>query len=131
MTLSVALRNAIADFWSTRFDGDATAGFATLNIYKGVAPADPTTAILAADLLASVTVPGDAFAVAANGTAGKNGVWEDLAIDAGGTASFFRLIKGTHVVQGSVGTTGAEMIVDSVNFVQNGTFTVNTFNLNV
>ena len=127
LTLNDTLRTQLAQFFADLFD----VGVDVIRIYAGVVPANANTA-LAADnvVLADVTLPAPGFGLAATGTVGKVGTWEDLVINASGTATFFRLIdNGGGVLQGTVGTTGTDMIVNSTAFTANGTFTITAFDI--
>lgn len=121
--INVTLQNTLIQTFADLFD----VGVDTLNIYGGAEPATAGTALAGQPLLAAVPLPAPGMGVAANGTVDKVGVWQDLSNDAGGTASFFRLIdNGGNVIQGSVTATGGtgDMQVNNINFVQNGEFTI-------
>jgi len=70
------------------------------------------------------------MAAAATGTKDKSGTWQDTSADAAGTAGHFRINQGaTCHMQGTVGTSGTDMIVDNANFNTGQSFTINTFTL--
>ena len=105
----------------------------TLEIWSGTEPAD-TSAADAGDgaVLASMTLPSDFMGNAAGGVKALAGVWQDLSADATGTATHFRMKKGANVrVQGSVGTSGADMNLSSVSLTAGQSVTINTFTLNM
>ena len=128
LSLNDTLRTQMAQFFADLFD----VGIDTITIYGGVAPANANTALGTQPVLAAVTLPAPGFGLAATGTVGKVGTWEDLVIDATGTASFFRLVdNGGGILQGTVGASGsgADMIVSNTSFTANGTFSITTFNI--
>ena len=56
--------------------------------------------------------------------------WQDTSADATGTAAHFRIkASATCHIQGTVGTSGTDMIVDSVSFTAGQQFTVTAFTL--
>jgi hypothetical protein len=72
------------------------------------------------------------MAAASGGTKDKSGTWTDSSADATGTAGHFRLYASdgtTCHAQGTVGTSGADMIVDNTSFATGQSFTVTTFTL--
>lgn len=110
-------------------------GTAKLNVYQlttgSSAPAADTAAV-PGTLLAQITCAADYFNAASGGSMTFLGTWSDTSADAAGTAGFFRLCKNdgtTNVLQGTVGTSGADMIVDNAVFAVGQTFTVTQFTL--
>lgn len=93
----------------------AYAGTGTLfNIYAGVQPVNANTAITSQVLLVSMVIPG-VFGTDVNGTLTLGAVNNGTAANTG-TASFFRIFKAdntTVVMDGSVGTIGADLILNS------------------
>jgi hypothetical protein len=124
LQLSVAARNARLDAIET------TAGASpTLEIRSGAVPANCAAADSGV-VLATVILPADWMAAAAAGSKALFGTWQDAAADATGTAGHFRVKQGaTCHIQGTVGTSGADMIVDSPSFTAGQTFNVTTFTL--
>ena len=98
-------------------------GAGKCRIYSGTQPTDPDTAIGAQTLLAELTFSNPAFGNAADanpgGRATANAITSDSSADATGTASFFRVINGsgTAIMDGSVGTSSSDMIVNTTAFV--------------
>ncbi len=121
---SVALRNAQLDQVET-----VPGASAVLKIRTGAAPAN----VAAADsgtVLATLNLPSDWMAAASAGSKAKSGTWEDLSADATGTAAHFRIYASdgtTAHIQGTVGTSGTDMIVDNTSFNAGQSFAVNTF----
>lgn len=85
-----------------------------IRIYDGTQPANANTAITTQTLLVSLPVSG-AFGTDSNGTITLSAVTSASAV-ATGTASFFRIVKSdgtTVVMDGSVGTSNADMILNT------------------
>jgi hypothetical protein len=134
---SDAVRNARLNVFETITSEltPTTSGTATapiLRIYDGTVPAKATSALSGNNVLASITLPTDFMAAASGGSSSKSGTWTDASADATGTATFFRIWNNgltTAHIQGTVGTSGTDMIVNSTSFVAGNSFTVNTFTL--
>jgi len=97
---------------------------AKINIYQGTAPANANTGITTQTLLVSCVLAG-AFGTDTNGTLTLGTVNDGIAV-ATGTANFFRIFKAdgtTVVMDGSVGTTGADLNLNTTTI--NITQTVN------
>ena len=102
-----------------------------LTIRTGTVPAN-CAAANSGTVLATATLPSDWMTNAAAGVKSKSGTWQDTSADATGTAAHFRIHDSTGTtchLQGTVGTSGADMIVDSVSFTATQSFTVNTFTI--
>lgn len=81
-----------------------------IRLYQGTQPANANTAISTQTLLVSLTISG-AFGTDSNGTLTLGSVTNGTA-GASGTADFFRIFKSdgtTVVMDGSVGTSGADL----------------------
>ena len=121
---SVAVANALLDSIETTVGATAV-----LKIRTGAAPAN----VAAADsgtVLATLTLPADWMAAASGGSKAKSGTWQDASADATGTAAHYRLYASdgtTPHQQGTVGTSGTDLIVDSVSFTAGQSFTVNSW----
>lgn len=101
-----------------------------LRLYSGTQPTDADTAIGAQVLLAELRFGATAFAGAAAGVAAANALTADSSADASGTATWFRALKsdGTTVVfDGSVGTSGANLNLNSVAISSGAAVSVSTF----
>lgn len=123
---SAAVRNAKLDAIET-----AIGTTAVLKIRTGTVPATVATAD-AGTVLATLTLPSDWMAAASAGAKAKAGTWQDASADATGTAAHFRIYASdgtTAHIQGTVGTSATDMIVDSVSFTAGQSFTVNTFTI--
>ncbi|MDX0254261.1 hypothetical protein CN233_03745 [Sinorhizobium meliloti] len=123
---SVAVRNAKLDAVET-----AIGASPILKIRTGVPPANCAAADTGT-VLATLTLPADWMAAAANGTKAKAGTWEDTSADAAGTAGHYRIYASDGVTcheQGTVTATGGggDMTVDNVVFASGQAFTVTSY----
>jgi hypothetical protein len=85
-----------------------------INIYQGTQPTNANTAISTQTLLVSCVIAG-VFGTDTDGTLTLGSVTTGTAV-ATGTASFFRVFKSdgtTVVMDGSVGTSGADLNLDT------------------
>ena len=126
MALSVAVdrRNALLTIYGADFNNGL------LKIYAGTVPADADTALAAQVLLGTLTFAASAFGAAAAGSMAAAAITQDSAADATGTAAFYRALKsdGTTVIeQGLVGTTGAELNLNTTAIVVGGPIQVSSF----
>jgi glutamate synthase domain-containing protein 3 len=90
-----------------------------IQIYSGTQPATPDTALSGNVLLATLTLGATAFGAAAAGTKTANAIANGTAV-ATGTASFFRAFESddaTAIIDGSVGTSAADMIIGTTSIV--------------
>ncbi|AEG54038.1 hypothetical protein [Sinorhizobium meliloti] len=123
---SVAVRNAKLDAVET-----AIGASPILKIRTGAPPANCAAADIGT-VLATLTLPADWMAAAANGTKAKAGTWEDTSADAAGTAGHYRIYASDGITcheQGTVTATGGggDMTVDNVVFASGQAFTVTSY----
>ncbi len=126
MQYSVAVRNAKLDAIEAQIGSSAI-----LKIWSGLKPASCALSDSGV-ALAIVALPADWMAAAVSGSKSMLGTWEDTSADATGTAGHFRIYDSGGTIcgiQGSVGTSSADMIVDSVNFTMGQPFTVTSFTI--
>ena len=123
ITTNDTLANALLDGIDSVFNSG------TLTIREGTAPGAGNTAT--GTVLATITLPADAFAAASSRTKAKSGTWEDTSADATGTAAHFRLVGGSNILEGTVTATGdgGDMELSSVSIVAGGTVTITAFTL--
>lgn len=102
----------------------------TMEIRSGAPPANCAAAD-SGSVLATIALPADWLTSAdATATVSKVGTWEDLSADASGTPGHFRIKQGaTCHLQGTVGVSASDMIVDSATFTAGQHFSVNTFSI--
>lgn len=129
--ISTGARNALLDTGiDTAFDGG------TLQIRSG-GIVNPNNAP-SGTLLASITLPADAFGAVSAGAMAKAGTWEDSSADASGTAGHFRLISSTDGggtsstdirIEGTITGTGGggDLELDSTAITATQTVTIGTF----
>ena len=138
MALATRISNAAAiaacDAIVDRLD---LGGTAKVRIYSGTQPTDPDTAIGAQVLLAELTCSATAFGSAADanpgGRATANAITADSSADAAGTAAWFRAINGsgTAVIDGSVGTSAADMILNTTTITLGANVSVSSWTFTV
>jgi len=124
--LSVAARNARLDSIETTIGTSAV-----MKIFSGSPPANCAAADTGT-VLATLNLPSDWMAAASGGSKTLSGTWQDLSADNTGTAGHFRVYDNgvtTCHIQGTVGTSGTDMTVNSTSFTAGQSFTVNTFTL--
>jgi hypothetical protein len=100
-----------------------------LRIYDGTQAANANTAIGAQVQLAELTFNATAFGAASGGVATANAITSDTSADATGTATWCRILKsdGTTVLwDGSVGTSSANLVLNTVSIVAGATVAVSS-----
>lgn len=122
LAFATALRTARADAITT-FAGNS----GKLRIYDGSRPATGGTATT---LLAELTMNATVAPGAASGVWTANAITSDSSADATGTATWGRMTKSdgtTFVMDFNVGTSGADLNLNSVSIVATGTVAVSSF----
>lgn len=104
-----------------------TSGY--MDLYDGTQPTDPDTALGAQVKLARLPLSATAFAAAAAGSAAANAITSDSAADATGTCTWGTLCTaaGVRKLDFSVGTSGANLNLNSVAIQVNATVAVSSF----
>ena len=131
MTIRIptATRNAAADAIADRCDVGTTNPGATLRIYSGPQPASANSAATGT-LLAEVELDTPAFGAADVGVTTLAGVpLATVGLPAAGTgtaAGWFRIVDRDEatVVDGTVGTAGTDLIVNTATFSENVAFEI-------
>lgn len=126
LQLSVAVRNARLDAIESTIGTSAI-----MRIRTGAVPATCATAD-AGTVVATLNLPSDWMAAASSGTKAMSGTWQDASADATGTAAHFRIYDSagtTCHMQGTVGTSGTDLIVDSTSFTSGQSFSITAFTL--
>ena len=116
MSLSVASWNLALDAALDVLGG----GF--IDVYAGARPATPNVPVAGQVKLAHLPLSATAFASAAGGTKIANPIVSATGL-AAGTATWFRAYKSddtTGVVDGSVGTSGADFIINDADIAPGG-----------
>jgi len=102
---------------------------ALLRIYDGTQPATGGTATT---LLAELTCNATFAPAASGGVLTLNAITSDSSANATGTATWFRIVQSggsTHVFDGTVGTSGADLNLNSVSIVATGSVAVSSFTI--
>ena len=125
---SVASRNGMLDAYETSVGPNPI-----LEVRSGAAPAN-TAASNSGTVLATLALPADWMAAAANASKAKSGVWQDLAADAAGTAGHFRIFASDGVTchgQGTITATGGggDMELNNTVLAAGQEFTVTSFTI--
>lgn len=126
MQYSAAVANATLDAIESTIGTSAI-----LKIYTGTMPANVALG-RTGTVLATVSLPSDWMAAATLGAKAKSGTWQDTSADNTGTAAYFTIFASdgtTAHIQGTVGVSATDMIVDSTSFTSGQSFTINTFTI--
>lgn len=122
--LNSDLVNALVGIWCQTAANLAVCSSASIKVYSGAAPASadaPATGTLLVTFTTAAT--GASWGTVAGGAASLAGNLAAVAA-ATGTAGYVRIEKGVYVLQGSVGTAGADFILDTVSIVSAATITL-------
>lgn len=124
LKVAVATRNAMLDAITT-----AVGSNGLLRIYSGTQPAGPGTAITTQTLLAELACSATFAAGASSGVLTASAISSDSAANASGTATWYRLCTsgGTGVVDGTVGTTSSDLVLNTTSIVSGGPVAVTAF----
>lgn len=116
-TVAAAMAQALAD------KINAGSGAGTLCIYSGTQPATADTAITTQTLLAQLTFSDPCEASVTSGVITFDTITPDTSANATGTATWFRIYDSDSVavMDGSVGTSGCDLNINSVSIVS-GTY---------
>lgn len=98
-----------------------------LRIYDGTQPNSCNSSVDTQVQLAELTLNATAFGDSTAGVATANAITEDSSADAKGTASWFRVLQAagnTAMFDGSVGTSDADLILNSVSIQTGATVSV-------
>ena len=123
--LSTAVRNGRLNAIET-----AVGSSALLEIYTGAQPANCATAA-SGTLLATISLPATWMAAASGGSEGLSGTWAGT-VSAAGTAGYFRIYDSTGTtchMQGTVGTSGADLNLSSVALTVSQPVSITSFTL--
>lgn len=137
MANNFKITNAVAQAMANAFTTAADAGTAAIiRIYDGSQPTDPDTAVGAQTLLAQLTMSATSFGAATDANPGAlitaNSITSDTSADATGTAAWFRVLTqagGTTICDGSVGTSSADMVLNTVAITSGSTVAITAFTI--
>lgn len=116
--VGASTRNRMLDTINTEIGASAL-----LRIYDGTIPTDPDTALGAQVLLAELTFGSTPFGAAASGVITANAITSDSSANATGTASWASIVTsgGTRKIDMSVGTSSANVILNTTSIVSGAT----------
>lgn len=122
------LRNSMLDTVNAAI---GAGGF--LRFYDGTQPATADTALGAQVQLAQLPLSATPFAAAAAGAIVANTITDDAAADATGTATWASFVTsgGVRIFDVSVGTSGADINLNSVAISAGATVSVTSYNLSI
>jgi len=125
MRSAVATRNAAANAQAALLNSG------TIKLYSGTRPATADTALSGNTLLATGTFGATAFGSASGGVCTANAITQESNAPAGGVATFARLATSgaATVCDISVGTSGAELNINSTTIVTGLIVTFNSCTL--
>lgn len=127
LAYSTTIRHAMLDAITT-----AAGNGALLRIYDGTRPATGGTATT---LLAELTCGTPFAAAAGTPTTGRldlSAITQDSSANATGTATWFRIVKSdgtTHVLDGSVGTSGSDLNLTTTAIVSGQPVSITSFTI--
>jgi hypothetical protein len=128
MALDTQITNALASIGANAEAAEFANGY--IKIYSGTKPATADTALSGNTLLATLRFGATAFGSAVNGVLTANAITADTDAAATGTASFFRCFKSdgtTALLDGTVGTASANMILATTSISQHQTVSCSSF----
>jgi hypothetical protein len=113
LKLATAMVNAEADALNALFNG------AKLQVYDGVQPATADTAVSTQTKGVEWTLPNPCWGTANAGGLTANAITDVTAVGSINPATWFRVVTsgGTPIMDGSVGTAGCNLNLDSANIV--------------
>jgi hypothetical protein len=116
--VGASTRNRMLDTINTEIGASAL-----LRIYDGTIPTDPDTALGAQVLLAELTFNSTPFGAASAGVITANAITSDSSANATGTASWASIVTsgGTRKIDCSVGTSSANVILNTTSIVSGAT----------
>lgn len=122
---NTSLANAINSIWTQTANNIAAFSSAAINVYSGTAPATADAPATGTLLCVFTTAAAGASwgAVAAGSAALAASITSANAL-ATGTAGYIRVVKNTYTLQGSVGTTAADFIINTTSIVSGNTYTL-------
>jgi len=105
----------------------------TIHIYTGTQPATPDAPLSGNTLLVTLPLSSVAFTASSGGTKVAQGITTATAV-ATGTATFFRAFESdgiTAVIDGSVGTSGADMNLNDTSISVSGNVSITSWTVSM
>lgn len=130
-TLIDARKNAMLDTFTA---GIGSSPILIIYDATGGTPANANAALGSQVLLGTLTFSATPFPAASGGTLTANTITQDTAADATGTAAFYRILNSAGTVtyaQGSVGTSGADLNLNTTSIVLNGPISVTALTISI
>jgi hypothetical protein len=112
---------------------DAALNGGFLEIYDGTQPATPDVAVTSQNKLAKLSLNATAFGAASSGVKTANAITSSSGLVAS-TATWFRLFKSddsTAVIDGSAGTSGTDLVLNSASITVGGTVAVSSLTISM
>jgi hypothetical protein len=128
MSKNTVLANATANAQASTLAALLNSGY--LRLYSGTQPASADTALSGNTLLAELRFGATAFGAPTNGVIVANAITADSDAKATGTAAFFRAFSSdgvTVVMDGSVDTANANMVLATTSISQHQTVSCSSF----
>lgn len=127
--MALTISDAAANAGINAVAGLVNGGY--IEIRTGAKPATVATAA-SGTLLGTLTFSATAFGAAASRSAAANPITGDSSADASGGAGWFRAYTsgGVAVFDGTVGTSGADIIMANTSIVAGGTINITSLTLN-
>lgn len=137
MAHNLFITNAVAQAMLTAVKNAIDAGSAAIiEIYAGTQPTDADTSVGSQTKLATLTMSSTAFGNVSDANPGAimtaDSITPDSSADATGTAAWFRILTqsgGTTILDGSVGTSDADMVFNTVSFTAGSTIEITSMTI--
>ena len=124
--LNNTLRDALVSAWCNTAANIGAGASAAIYVYSGTPPANANLAATGTLLVTFTTAASGTSWNAASG--GSAALASSLSAVAGAgsatTATYARMVKGSYVLQGTVGTSGADFIMDDVSITSGNTYSI-------
>lgn len=119
-----ALRDALVSMWTQAAVNVGLCNSGVISIYSGAVPANANV-VATGTLLWTITTgaTGTSWAAASGGSTALVSSLSASAV-ATGTATYARIVKGGNTLQGTVGTSGTDFIVDNTSMVSGTTYSI-------
>ena len=126
-TLTTAQKNTALNTITT-----AIGAGANVIIYSGTAPTNADASLSGNTVLATLPLSSTSFGAASGGTITANAITQENA-SASATATFYRILTSgaTVICQGAVGTSGADMNLNTTALVSGGPVLVSSFTISM
>ena len=120
------LRDDLVSAWCNTAANVGAGAAAVINVYSGSVPSSANEAATGTLLVSFSTAASGASWNAASGGSAALASSLSAAASAGSatTATYARMVKGSYVLQGTVGTSGADFIMDSVTITSGNTYSI-------